>query len=102
MRASDITQPATIVIERIQEEIVGQGADQQAKLVLYPGGSPRGIVLSKTTLSQLVEILGSDDTDAWIGQSVEVFNDPSVMFGAKRVGGIRFRAATSAASRAAR
>ena len=34
-------------------------------------------------------------TTSWVGHAVVLFSDPSVMFGGKRVGGLRIRAVTS-------
>jgi hypothetical protein len=37
----------------------------------------------------LLESTYGRDSDEWIGQQVELYCDPNVMFGSKRVGGIR-------------
>lgn len=87
LNASDVEKPTVITINEITEEKVGSGN----KAVIYCSEFEQGITLGKTTISQLIEIFGTDDSDEWIGQSVIVFNDKSVMFEGKRVGGIRFR-----------
>lgn len=35
-----------------------------------------------------------DDSDAWIGKTVELFVDPNIMFGKRRTGGLRLRVPT--------
>ena len=49
------------------------------------------MVLGSTTLQLAAMILGSKSTDDWIGKKIEVYHDPSITFGDKLVGGIRFR-----------
>jgi hypothetical protein len=94
LRAADVTQPVTITVERVVEETVGRPGKSERKLVLHYRGGTKVVVLSKTMLGQLVEILKSDDTDDWAGKRVVMFQDPDVDFEGKRVGGIRFRAQT--------
>ena len=36
-------------------------------------------------------ILGSKETEDWIGKKIEVYHDPAMTFGDKLVGGLRFR-----------
>lgn len=52
---------------------------------------PKPMVLGSTTLQLAAMILGSKNTDDWIGKKIEVYHDPSITFGDKLVGGIRFR-----------
>ena len=52
---------------------------------------PKPMVLGSTTLQLAALILGSKNTDDWIGKKIEVYHDPSITFGDKLVGGIRFR-----------
>jgi hypothetical protein len=87
INAEDIAKPMIITITNVSEERVGN----DDKLVMYFGESTEGIVLNKTCLNQLEEIFGSDDTDDWLDRTVVVYNDASVMFQGKKVGGIRFR-----------
>ena len=89
IRASDVEEDTPLTISSIEVEEVGQ--DKTEIPVLYSEELDRGIVLSsKAIKEQLVERLG-DETDAWIGKTIVVFNDKSVMYKGKRVGGIRIR-----------
>src|SRR5712675_2810489 len=90
LKAADFPAPKLLTIERVEEEEMQDG---NAKLVAYFTECEPGIVLGKTTIEQIVEALGSDETDDWIGCPIAVYNDPSVMFGGKKTGGIRFRKA---------
>ena len=55
-------------------------------------GMVKAMGLNKTNLGVLNRLFGSDEGDDWVGQRVEVFNDPSVTFQGQ-VGGLRIRAA---------
>jgi hypothetical protein len=48
------------------------------------------LTLNKTNIQVLVDAYGAN-TDAWKARPVILAFDPSVMFGSKRVGGIRLR-----------
>ena len=54
------------------------------------------LVLNSTN-GQLIEaILGSDESDDWIGKTIVLWNDPTVGFAGKITGGIRVRAMKTA------
>jgi hypothetical protein len=50
----------------------------------------KALVLNATNKDVLRKLFGPE-TDEWIGKSVTLYSDPSVMFGGRRVGGIRVR-----------
>ena len=66
--------------------------NERSKLILYFEGLDKGLVCNVTNINVLIDVLGSDETDDWIGREVELYVDHGVMFGGKRVGGIRVRA----------
>ncbi len=92
--ATDVPEPVTVIVDRVVEEMVGRDAKREKKAVLYYRGGAQGIVLSKTTISQLVEIFKSDESDDWIGKKITMYQDKEVFFDGKQMSGIRFRAAT--------
>jgi len=49
-------------------------------------------LILKPTNWGLVESLHGPESDDWAGKTIEVFHDPTVMFGSDRVGGLRIRA----------
>lgn len=87
LKADDLLKPQLMTIERVDEEEVGE----DDKLVVYFTEEQRGVVLRPTTIAQVVEAIGEDDTDNWIGHPIVIYNDPNVMFGKRKTGGIRFR-----------
>jgi hypothetical protein len=59
-------------------------------LILHEVDKP--FILNVTNIDHCEEILGSDDTDQWLGKRLVLFIDPNVLYAGKRVGGIRVRA----------
>lgn len=52
-------------------------------------GPVKPIVLNMTNAERIQVVLDSDDLDDWVGGEIILFNDESVTFGDKKVGGIR-------------
>jgi hypothetical protein len=89
LRKEDGGWPRKFTISHIEREMkVGD----DIKPVVFFTGEERGLVLNKTTSGQITEICGSDETDDWTFREVVVYVDPDVMFGGKKVGGLRVRA----------
>lgn len=49
------------------------------------------MVLNGTNMKLAAMALGSAETDDWTGKTIELYHDPSITFGDKLVGGMRFR-----------
>ena len=49
------------------------------------------LILNKENNRTLIEGFGTDETDDWIGRTVEAYYEPDIQFGGKRVGGLRLR-----------
>jgi hypothetical protein len=62
--------------------------DEGNKLVLKFTGKDKQLVANKTN-STLISQLHGDDTDDWIGQEIQIYNDPTVTMSGQVVGGIR-------------
>jgi hypothetical protein len=89
LTADDVKKPRIVHVQTVAEEKVGQ----DTKLVLYvdDGNDELKIALNKSNIARLIEIFGDDETDNWIGNPVEIWRDPNVMFNNRKVGGIAFR-----------
>lgn len=82
--------PVTATIAAVaQEEIKGDNG-KELKAVLRFRGDVKPMILNRGNADLLASTWG-DDSDAWVGKKIEVYVDPNVMFGGKRVGGIRLR-----------
>jgi hypothetical protein len=76
-----------------KQNVAPQGEPAENKWTVYFDETSKPLVLNTTNLNLLSMICGSDNTDDWVGKKVVLFNDPSVSYGGKLIGGIRVRAA---------
>jgi hypothetical protein len=51
------------------------------------------MVLNSTNGQLIARLLGSKNSDDWIGKEIDLYNDPNVTFAGELVGGIRARKA---------
>ena len=72
LRAEDLTQEKLLRIKSVTEELVGQGADQEKKLVVWFTNDPKGLVLNRTNNRTIRGAYG-DDVAGWIGKLIELF-----------------------------
>lgn len=72
LKASDLgdSQPV-VTIDRVEVEAVGR--DKEVKPVLYFRGKEKGLVLNKTNGRKIAELLGSKDTEDWIGGQIRIY-----------------------------
>lgn len=99
IKASDLKggQPA-VVIERIAFEPVGQ--KKEMKPILYFEGKEKGLVLNKTNAKNITGLVGSAETEDWLGFSVRLYAT-NVEFQGDTVEAIRVKAAPVGAGRKA-
>ena len=100
LTSGDFPEPRVLTIDSVRIEKLGQGEEEKEKPIVFFHESEKGIVLGRTTASQIAQIVGAKDTDHWTGKKVEAFNDVSVSFRGK-IGGIRFRPAPLSAEETA-
>jgi len=62
------------------------------KFVIYFQETKKGVVLSRTLARQIARIVGSDETDNWIGKKVMLYPESVTVAGVNRVA-IRAKAA---------
>lgn len=75
-----------------QHNVAMQGAGEELKWCLEFAELDKPMVLNVTNMRLIEAIAGSDDTDDWIGKKVVLYNDPTIMYAGKVMGGIRVRA----------
>lgn len=73
-----------VTIDHVEMEKVGD----DTKPVLYFVGKEKGLVLNKTNTNALIDILGTDESDEWIGAKVVLYTT-MVDYQGKRVPAIR-------------
>lgn len=62
----------TLNIRTVDLETIGQGAKASDKLVIGFKGAKKQFVVNKTNANTISKVLGSDETDDWIGQSITI------------------------------
>jgi hypothetical protein len=71
LTAEDLNdQSATVTISDVVQERLGQGKDASDKLVISFQGKKKSLVCNKTNAKTIAKVLGSDETDDWIGQRI--------------------------------
>lgn len=83
--------PITITIKAVKDV----GGDQPI-VINYEGDNGRPYKPGKSMRRVMIAMWGANGND-WIGQSIEIYNDPEVRFGGQEVGGIRISRATGIA-----
>ena len=86
-----------LTIKDVKIERVGREEDIEKKIVVYFSGlradlSEKGLGMNKVNAEAIVEIAKTKIVEQWVGVQVCLYIDPNVMFGGKRVGGIRIKA----------
>jgi len=85
----DLTEPVRDTIADVRmETIKGDSADEDKAVLVLDNLKP--LILNNTNWETLEGAYG-EDTDGWAGKPVEMYIDPGVMYGKKRVGGVRVR-----------
>ncbi len=79
------------------QTIKGDTGEEDKPVMVFAEAGSKGMVLNNTNWETIAVAYG-DDTEAWKGQAIELYLDPGVMFGAKRVGGVRIRVPGSRAA----
>ena len=84
----------TLTVEGVDSEKMRpqRNAPEVDRWVLYFKETKKGVILSRTLAYQIAAILGSDDTERWIGKRVTLYPQPMNVAG-KPVVAIRARAA---------
>src|SRR5262245_61855391 len=92
LKKEDIPSPVNTSILWIKvEEVTAKGKGTETRLVLYLDGLKKGLVLNKTNADALEEITGTAEYEEWKDLPVQLYVDPDVTYGGKKIGGIRIR-----------
>jgi len=92
LKKEDVGNGVNLTIKDVKVEDVGGNKDPaDQKPVIYFHESDRGMTCNKTNAEIITQIMGTDDTDQWIGKQICLYDDPTIFFGGKITGGIRVR-----------
>jgi uncharacterized membrane protein len=90
-----------VVIEEVTLDEIKSDHGTEKKLVVHFVGKTKGLVLNRVNGDSIAQLAGSPQTEEWGGTALVLYFDPDVMFGTKKVGGIRVKAPASKARAAA-
>jgi hypothetical protein len=80
------------IIKCVEEEINSADGGSETKWILYLSDL-KPLIMNATNIRRCIAAFaGDDETDNWPGKRIVVYNDDSVEFGGKVVGGVRLRA----------
>lgn len=80
------------ITDCFQENVGMQGQALELKWCLSFQEMGKPMVLNSTNAQLIANILHSEETEHWIGQRIVIYNDPTIQYAGKLVGGIRVRA----------
>lgn len=98
LKKEDVETPTVFTIRDVSLEDVGQEGEQ--RWILWLNESQKGMVLNATKI-RLLEGSYGKNSDDWKSQKVRLSHDPNVMFGSKRVGGIKMDVSARASAKQA-
>lgn len=82
----------TLTIRELKHEnVAGENQPEEMRYIMFFKEAQKGLVLNWTNIQLAAQICGSEDTDDWTGKAIQLYEDPSISFGGKIVGGVRLR-----------
>lgn len=93
LKRSDVGAGMLVTIQGVsQENVAKDGAPEELKWCVHFEETDKPLVLNQINGQLIAKALGSEESDDWTGKKIVLFDDLSVSFGGKIVGGIRVRA----------
>ena len=90
MSKDDVKVPVVATVADVRPEVLKSDNGDEQKPVMYFSGDHKPMILNNANWMTVEDMYG-DDSDSWVGHVVELYHEPNIMFGNKRVGGIRIR-----------
>ena len=90
LKRDDVPKPVLLTInswERV--DVAMEGKKPEWKCALYFKELDKPMVCNATNLDMVAFITGDELIENWIGHKVVLYDDPTVMYAGKRVGGLR-------------
>jgi len=73
------------------ENVAASDQKPEMKYTLYFAELNKPFVLNITNATTIASLLGSEETNDWGDGKIELYYEPNIMMGPKKVGGIRIR-----------
>ena len=91
LQKADFAQPKLVTVDTVaMENVALDSQPAEMKPVLYFKGSPKGMILNKTN-ANICTALWGNMTENWTGRQIVAYDDVTIQYQGKLVGGIRLR-----------
>lgn len=88
---TDLERPTAATIADVRfEEVGGDHGLEDKAVMFFAEEDMKPMILNMTNWTTLEDAYG-EDTEDWANKPIELYVDPGVMFGKKKVGGVRVR-----------
>ena len=91
LKADDFPAPRLLTISKATAETIKNDDGETSKAVLWFEESEKGMVLNKTNSNLIPVITGARTAGEAKGKQVVVYDDPTVSYGGRAVGGLRLK-----------
>ena len=92
LKKEDLSEPVDTELLWVKEEKVPTpGKGTRTRAVAYFEGLSKGLVLNNSNGETLLEMTGTEDPNEWKDVALQLYVDPDVTYGGKKIGGIRIR-----------
>jgi hypothetical protein len=74
VKSNELSQPVALTIRDVKSEMVHNPRKGDIDVwVLYFNEAKKGLILNKVNAFAIAEILGSQDTEDWVGHKIELY-----------------------------
>ncbi len=87
----NLKSPLTVTINNVTQETIESDNEQQLKAVIHFQEDGVKPFICNVGNWMTIEDAYGEESDDWTGKRIELFVDPTVQFGGKRIGGVRVR-----------
>lgn len=98
LKKEDCEPPKLVTIRGFSQQNAGRDDSPEMKWTMSFIEMSKPMVMNSTNLQLCAQALGTDETNDWIGKQIVLYNDQTVQFQGKLIGGIRIRAKRRAAA----
>ena len=92
LKTSDVPDPVIVTITKVGKvNLAKEDAPPEFKWAMRFKEYEKPMVLNSTNIKICEKVLGSDDTDEWVGKEIVLYTDDNVSFQGELVGGLRFK-----------
>ncbi len=89
LKKEECEPPIRVTIKSISKENLAKDNEAPEYKFILNFNECKPLVLNKTNGGRIAHVLGSPESDDWVGKTIDLFNDATVEFGGQMTGGIR-------------